>query len=657
MKRIFYTIVVIIACLQLCLAQENNFVRRPDITVFKEVSELGWVKFQDNYITNPEKVFEVNKTAFGLSENFQMKLLRKKDDDYGYTHIKFQQTYNNVTVLGGEYFIHAKNGKTYTGNGKIFTPQFIKSSFILTEQAALNFALLHINAKTYYWQDPKREARLKRRTKNLTATYFPKAGMAYVLSADSNTLLLCYSFIIKTNEFGKSAICYIDASNGDLVKKDLLDNNCDQTSVTTNWYGIRTIYTNDVAVIGNSYDLEDDCQSSVFGVYDATNDDDIFNTGDNVWANDWQRSAATSLWSIKESYLWYRTFFGRPGHDDDDGNLDIYQGFNFGANGGTNNASYSYDPIGDDEIKIGIGNTPSVPDDYNTVDILAHEFTHGVIRYEAQLGGEKDPGALGESFGDIFGEWIESKVFGGTNWIIGWDRDQTNCNRILRYLVDPGGQSVNIGSGCTRNFNLPNTYLGSNWVSTTAAADPGDKWGIHINCGVQNQMFYLLSAGGSGWNNGQTSHAPVNTGFFWNVASIGIDKAIRIAYKVINDYLTSGSSFRDARNAWVQAAENIFGTCSFEAIQTGRAWAAAGIGPPVLQTLFVCNETYGSAPYTAVVTPKNITTNAACAVTVLSTGNLVEFKSGGKITLSPGFRSLTGSNFKATVSDCNFAAY
>lgn len=657
MKRLLYTIFVIILSFNISLGQENNFTRRPDPLVFREVSETGWIKFQDDYKTQPEKVFELNKNAFGLSENFQMKLLRSKNDEYGYTHIKFQQTYNNINVLGGEYLIHAKGGKAYTGNGKILTPSLVKSSFILTEPAALIFALRYVNAGSYYWQNAKKEARLKAKRKDSTATYYPKAGSAYVLSSDGTKLLLCYSFVIKTIEFGKSAICYIDASNGELVKKDLLDANCDRTTVNTNWYGIQTIFTNDVAVIGNSYDLEDDCQSSVYGVYDATDDDDIFNTGDNVWATDWQRSAATSLWSIKQSYNMYKLFFGRPGHDDDDGNLDIYQGFNFGSNGGLNNASYSYDPIGDDEIKIATGNTPSVLDDYNAVDILAHEFTHGVIRYEAQLGGEKDPGALNESFGDIFGEWIESKVLGSTNWMIGWDRDQTNCNRILRYLKDPGGQNVNIGGGCTRNFNLPNTFGGSNWVNTAAAADPGDKWGIHINCGVQNQMFYLLSVGGNGWNNGQTSHAPANNGTAWSVGAIGMDKAIGIAYKVIIDYLTSGSNYFDARNAWVQAAENIYGTCSYEAIQTGRAWAAVGIGPPAIQTHIVCNETFGSAVYTALNTSKNIVTNEACTVTVLGTGNLVEFRSGGRIILKPGFRSLPGSKFRAVLTDCSFAAY
>lgn len=657
MKRILFTNGFIIISTLLCEAQINNFTFRPDASVFKKVSHLGWVKFQDNYKIKPVKVFENNKKAFGLTENYEMKLVSSNNDEFGYTHIEFQQTYNDIKVLGGEYLIHAKNGRAFTGNGKIYTPATIKSEPILSEKAALKLALTYINAKAYYWEDPKIEARLKLKTGNPAATYYPKATWAYVLSPGGSSLLLCYSFIIETKEFGKSAICYIDASTGALIKRIPLDSTCDGTTINSNWYGIQGISTNDVAIIGHSYDLEDDCQSSVYSVYDATDDDDIFNTGNNLWESDWLRSAATSLWSIKKCYIWFKSFFGRDGHDDDDQNLEIYQGYYFGSSVGNNQASYSYDPIGDDKIKVGIGNTNSPLDDYNALDILAHEFTHGVTKYEAELGGEKDPGALNESFSDIFGEWIEYKTFGSNNWLLGWDRTENGFNQPLRYMKDPAAQNINVGGGFTINFTNPNTYLGTSFVPTNTPMDPGDKWGIHINCGVQNQMFYLLSVGGSGWNNGNTCHAAANDGFFWFITGISRDNAARIAYKVLTDYLTSGSTYPDARNAWVAAAENIFGICSYEAIQTGKAWAAVGIGPPVAQTILLCNETYGSAPYT-LVTPRYITTNAACTVTVLSTENLIEFKSGNKITLNPGFTSFAGSNFRASIiSDCRFAEY
>jgi Thermolysin metallopeptidase, alpha-helical domain len=58
-------------------------------------------------------------------------------------------------------------------------------------------------------------------------------------------------------------------------------------------------------------------------------------------------------------------------------------------------------------------------------------------------------------------------------------------------------------------------------------------------------------------------------------------KSIRIAYHVLTNFMHTNSTYYEARNAWVQAATEIYGECSYEAIQTGKAWDAAGIGPPI----------------------------------------------------------------------------
>ncbi len=662
MKGIFSVMLVIFFLPHLCSGQENDFTLKPNAAIFKKVSKLGWVQFQDSFVTDVKTIFQNNKNDFGLTQGYEMKLVRSRPDNYGYTHNKFEEQYNNVKIFGGEFLIHTRNGKVISGNGKIFVPKLVKSSKSISEQSALTAALKYVNAKSYYWQDAKIEARLKAKKKNPAATYFPKAGFTYLLSADSNALVLCYTFHIKTKEFGKSAICYIDASTGIQVKREPLDISCDPVTINTNWYGTQGISTNDVAVIGNSYNLEDDCQSSVYGVYDASDNNDIYNTGNNDWGSDEFRSAATSLWSIKESYIWYKNDFKRSGHDDNDGNLDIYQNYNFGGSNPGNNASYSYDQFGDDEIKVGTGSTNSVLDDYNALDILAHEFTHGVTQYEAQLVYQSEPGALNESFSDIMAEWIEHKKFGNNNWLLGWDRVVNGCRAPLRSLIDPGAGTVSMGVNCSVNFNQPNTYLGASWINTVGCTPVGpnlpnsnDFCGLHVNSGVQNQMFYLLSTGGSGWNNGQTCHAPAGSGFFWSVAGIGIDKAAQIAYKALIDYLSQLSTYPDARNAWVQAAENEFGTCSFEAIQAGKAWAAVGIGPPITQTIFLCNQTYGNQPYN-LISGKAIATDPTCAVTILPTGNLVQF-SGSRVTLSKGFSAKAGSKFRAGLSDCRYAEY
>ena len=46
------------------------------------------------------------------------------------------------------------------------------------------------------------------------------------------------------------------------------------------------------------------------------------------------------------------------------------------------------------------------------LDVVAHELTHGVTQYEANLQYYYESGALNESFSDIFGKAVEFDTFG-----------------------------------------------------------------------------------------------------------------------------------------------------------------------------------------------------------------------------------------------------
>jgi bacillolysin len=651
-------------------AQINDFAKNVDSFLFNTASNLGWVKFNDNINIHPEKIFDLHPDAFGLTSGFSMRKKRLNIGTNGYNHYKFEQFYNNIKVEFGEYIIHSKDGKLISGNGKIYTPKYKSTTIIVPEQIALLTAINNINAKEYYWQNEIMEARLKQKTKNPLASYYPNAKKIYFFNEQTKSLNLAYKFFIKTIDVGKSCIVYLDATSGIVLQKIPTEYLCDFTTFNSNFYGIQNLYTNDVAVFGNSYDLEDDCTSSVYGVYDATNNNNIFNTGNNQWVSDWQRSAATSLWGIKASWFHFNSFFGRNGHDNNNGDLDIYQGVNFGtaASPNFNNASYSYDEFGDDEIKFGTGNSPSVLDDWNPLDIAAHEFTHGVTRYEANLVYSREQGALNESFSDIFGEFVESRVFGNANWIVGWERrnPSNNTPTPLRYMANPAATNINLG-GFTLTFTDPNTYQGSNWFpaagvsvnNCTPTFPPGpnnDACGVHTNSGVQNHMAYLLASGGNGWNNGLNSYSPPNNGYQWSVAAIGIDKMARIAYKALVDYLGTNSNYFDARNAWVHAAIELYGECSFEAIQTGKAWYAVGIGPPPAPGNLICGN-YGAANY-YLNKPGQINIASTCNVDIAATGNTVQFASGNRVTIGAGFKALNGSRFIANIfDDCKFATY
>jgi Zn-dependent metalloprotease len=637
-------------------AEENEFARNPDGALFKSASPSGWVKFKDNLPGNPAEVFSRFKKSFGLTGGYDMRLKKTKTDDLGFTHYRFQQTLFGKDVIGGEFFIRVKNGVLQSGNGKIYTSAIVRDQQNISEQNAITIALNYVNAEKYYWQDTTYENKLKRKSKNQAATFYPAAELYYVYT-NTLQLQLTYKVLIEAFDPGKSGYVYIDAGDGKVFKWEPSEISCSPTTVNTVWYGNQTINTH--SSVTGGWDLEDDCGSSTYNVSDDnTWNNALFNSPDNQWLTPRERSAATCLWSIDQTRDVYLNHLQRDGHDAFGANLDIYFDATF-ADGSHSNASFQphLPPFWDDYVNVGRGeDVASITDDFGVLDILAHEFTHGVNHYEADLASERESGALNESFADVMAEYVEKKVLLSNNWLLGWDRIENGVHVPARNFMLPR----------TSHWAQPDRYNGTLWWDASnncipvGPGEPGynDKCGVHYNNGVQNRMYYLLSMGGVGWSDDSISTATgptIYNSYQWAVAGIGIENAGRIAYRALTVYLGENSNYTDSRNAWVAAATDIFGECSFFAIQTGKAWYAVGLGPPV-QTMAICNTNYGASPIN-LTTPRELIVSNNCTVNILPTGNLVEFK-GSSIGFKPGFSSATGSNFSAKADDeCAFATY
>lgn len=192
------------------------------------------------------------------------------------------------------------------------------------------------------------------------------------------------------------------------------------------------------------------------------------------------------------------------------------------------------------------------------LDVCGHEITHGLTSKTANLAYQKESGALNEGFSDIFGNSIEVWARPTKNsWKLGED-----FNYVIRDMANPNA------------YKQPDTYLGTYWVNVvgctpTSGSTGNDQCGVHTNSGVLNYWYYLLTTGGSGTN---------DKGFAYNVAGIGVDKAAAIAYRTLTTYLTSSSTYLDARMLSLQAASDLYGAGSVEVTQTTNAWDAVGVG-------------------------------------------------------------------------------
>lgn len=131
-----------------------------------------------------------------------------------------------------------------------------------------------------------------------------------------------------------------------------------------------------------------------------------------------------------------------------------------------------------------------------SLDIIAHELTHGVTENEATLEYLEQAGALNESLSDVFGSLVKQHHLGQSaqeaDWLIGAD------------VLAPGVQGVALRSMKAPGTAFDDPVLGkdeqpatmSGYVRTTA-----DNGGVHVNSGIPNHAFYLLATalGGHAW--------------------------------------------------------------------------------------------------------------------------------------------------------------
>ncbi|MES2645491.1 MAG: M4 family metallopeptidase [Bacteroidota bacterium] len=540
-------------------AQNNRQYKVPANNIFSDDSKPGWYYIKNDLVVSESEIFTTYKAAFGLSASDEMKLLKVNTDQQGFTHSKYQQYFKGLPVEGTMLIVHANNSKNVQFvNGQVIRNLNLPSRAMVNEKAAIKTALSTLPAKKYLWEELGFENRKKVADKNSAATNFPK-GKLCIFPATGNENLLTgdfrmgWQFDIYVLIGNKSSRVFVDATDGRVKRTILLGKECNTGTANASLNGNQNVYTSKV---GNNYVLLNDCQTTKIHTYDLINDSIAdnkleFSDADNNWDAFSQRSPVQTHFGASRTYQYYKNILGRSSWDNANGEMTAYHGFK-----GSEYANACWGCFPDAAI-FGIGPSgASNNDDWNSLDIVGHEFTHGVVQAEAGLTYYAQSGALNESFADIFGDMVEKDVEGFTDgtssWLVGEDR-----GGAIRSFWNPNAASD------------PANYKGAYWFNTDTCSgqEAKDNCGVHTNSGVQNHWFYLLSVGGTATN---------ENGEKFTVAGIGSTKASLIAYDNLANYLTPSSTYLDARNGAIQAAIGRYGTCSNEMIQTAKAWFAVG---------------------------------------------------------------------------------
>jgi Zn-dependent metalloprotease len=88
---------------------------------------------------------------------------------------------------------------------------------------------------------------------------------------------------------------------------------------------------------------------------------------------------------------------------------------------------------------------------------------------------------------------------------------------------------------------------------------------VHVNSGIANKAFYLVSEGGSHHLGG-------------SMTGIGADRAGQIWYRAVTTYMTLLTRFAGARTATLNAAADLYGAGSAEQAAVCQAWFMVGVG-------------------------------------------------------------------------------
>lgn len=462
------------------------------------------------------------KTLLKTDGNTGFNLYATETDNLGWIHYRFRETYKNIDVEDGVFYIHTIGGKIVSVNGEHYAPI----------QTGVNGAVTAPQAE--------QTAYAKLNTQEMMKAYPMDATTQIIFRDASGVYHSCWKVDAWSAVPMKRYFYYVDVNSGKIVGERTRICDSDVPGVAqTGHNGFQTITTD--SINPTTYRLYESGRGGGIHTH-SPGPVDIFDA-DNFWNStaNYDNFATDAHYGAEMTFDFYLDNFGRQSIDNANMLVDIQAHDGLYVNAFWNG---TYAAFGDGDAL-----------DYyplTSMEIVGHEMTHGVVQFSAGLVYAGESGALNESYADVVGaavRWIYNPAVG--SWFIGDQICIPNQNgQPFRNMANPN------------QFQCADTY-GGTWFNN------GDI--VHYDSGIQNYMFYLLCTGGSGTN---------DIGNNFNVGAISMMDACSIMYRNLTVYLTPNSTFADAGMYGEQSAVDIFGQCSNQQIQTAAAWYAVGIGNP-----------------------------------------------------------------------------
>ncbi|GLW18829.1 M4 family metallopeptidase [Streptomyces kronopolitis] len=457
-----------------------------------------------------------------------------KDAD-GTVHTRYDRTYAGMPVLGGDLVVHSAKGGAIKSTTKS-TNKSIKVASTTAKiapaaaaQSAQGTAAKSLSAKKADAQTPKK-----------------------VVWAASGSPVLAYDTVVKgVQKDGTPSRMHVitDADSG---KKLFQYDDIRTGKGESEFSGTVDLGTSKE---GSGYTLTDadrgghktvNLGNSESGEGKAfTDDDDKWGTGK---PDDPQTAAVDAHYGAAETWDYYKKVQGRNGIKGD-------------GKGATSRVHYGKNYVNafwDDScfcMSYGDGEGDKAP--LTALDVAAHEMSHGVTSATANLTYSGESGGLNEGTSDIFGTSVEFYAKNDKDpgdYLIGEKININGDGKPLRYMDKPSRD------GQSKDF----------WDSKTGDLDP------HYSSGVANHFFYLLSEGSGAKEIGGVKYDSP-TADNKKVEGIGRDKAEKIWFKALTEYMTSNTDYKAAREATVKAATDLYKAGSPEVKGVEAAWDGVAV--------------------------------------------------------------------------------
>lgn len=527
-------------------------------------SATGEISWLSGYIDMPKSLDLDNKVNIWLERAMEVMDLNKNDQSFeiinvshdrlNESHIKLAQIYQGIKVYGAEIILHTEKQIIRSQNGTYLSGKRLPSKIEpnITEDNAKTIVLSDLDNYHEDWNKLKGlniDFDLKRWRSELVLypwdgsylpayhiTVYPNLGehFEYFVSAADGQVLRHYSTICTAHNHDHTH----NPPDGPrtAVAEDLfgINRNLNTYEVGSNFFlidGSRTMFSNATSV------LPDDPVGAIWTI-DLNNTSPINSnavythiaTSNNVWSS--SPEGVSAHYNAGKAYEYFKQTFNRESISGTGQNIISF--VNVADEDGSSLGNAFWNGLG---IYYGNGDSAFNPLGRG-LDVAGHEMSHGVVQATANLEYYGEPGAMNESFADVFGSMIDRD-----DWLIGEDVVKPNVfpSGALRSMSDPhnGAQTGDFGRGWQPK-HVNEKFNG-----------PEDNNGVHINSGIPNHAFYLFAT------------------------QIGKDKAEQVFYRALTTYLTRSSGFKELRFAVVKSAEDLYGAAEVAAAR--QAFDQVGI--------------------------------------------------------------------------------